>query len=484
MADLAQLRLGGDLPPCRMYDICFFYLTEYAKSVLSRDPWPPVLPSGARIASTEDPMPTDHEFRSDLRAAIKGRRSLALARLDRLVRAETTLGKELIGQEIMAEIFAQMGLEVETFDVDLDAIRHLPGFSPPVHPDYSNRPNVVGRHVPQHGSSGRSLILNGHIDVVPPGEASLWTTPAFDPTERDGRVYGRGAGDMKSGLVAYCLAYEALRDLGFVPAAPVMFQSVIEEECTGNGALACIARGYQADAAIIPEPFQQSIMTSQLGVMWIALRITGKPAHVLEASVGTNAIAASYTIFQGLQELEAEWNRPEFRHPEFHSNPHPVNFNLGRIEGGDWGSTVPCSATMLVRVGFYPGTPLGTVKAALEAKIAETKAAHPELAKVGVEVSYAGFQAEGCIVDRDTPFMKLLAKAHQEALGSEPSLLASTATTDVRFFELYGNTPATCYGPVGGSYHGIDEWVSIDSILSVAEVLALFTSEWCGLQRA
>jgi acetylornithine deacetylase len=196
-------------------------------------------------------MPIDHEFRSDLRAAITGRRSLALARLGRLVRAETTLGKELVGQEIMAEIFAQMGLEVETFDVDLDAVRHLPGFSPPVYPDYTNRPNVVGRHVPQHGSSGRSLILNGHIDVVPPGEASLWTTPAFDPTERDGRVYGRGAGDMKSGLVAYCLAYEALRDLGFAPAAPVMFQSVIEEECTGNGALACIARGYQADAAII-----------------------------------------------------------------------------------------------------------------------------------------------------------------------------------------------------------------------------------------
>jgi acetylornithine deacetylase len=78
-------------------------------------------------------------------------------------------------------------------------------------------------------------------------------------------------------------------------------------------------------------------MTSQLGVMWITLRITGKPAHVLEASVGTNAITASYTIFQGLQELEAEWNRPEFRHPEFHSNPHPVNFNLGSNRGGRLG---------------------------------------------------------------------------------------------------------------------------------------------------
>lgn len=429
-------------------------------------------------------MHFDDKFKSDLRAAIQARRDQALARLGGLVRAETTLGNELAGQNIIAGIFSQMGLEVEMFDVDLNAIRDIPGFSPPVYGDYANRPNVVARHTPRTSAGGRSLIFNGHIDVVPPGDATLWASPAFEATERDGRIYGRGAGDMKSGLVAYCLAFETLRDLGYAPAAPVMFQSVIEEECTGNGALACVARGYRADAAIIPEPFQQTIMTSQLGVMWVTIRVTGKPAHVLEASVGTNAIAASYTIFQGLQELETEWNAPDHRHPEFCENPHPVNFNLGRIDGGDWGSTVPCSATMLVRVGFYPGTSLKSVKTAVEANIAATKAKNPTLANVGIHISYHGFQAEGCIVDRSTPFMKLLSESHRQVVGSEPAALASTATTDVRFFQLYGNTPATCYGPVGGSYHGIDEWVSIDSILSVSEVLALFTSEWCGLERA
>lgn len=429
-------------------------------------------------------MHVDDKFKSDLRTAIRARCDQALARLGRLVQADTTLGRELAGQEIMAGIFSDMGLAVETFDVDLDSIRDLPGFSPPVHADYANRPNVVANYTPHMPAAGRSLIFNGHIDVVPPGDASLWTSPAFEASERDGRIYGRGAGDMKSGLVAYCLAFEALRDLGYSPAAPVMFQSVIEEECTGNGALACVARGYRADAAIIPEPFQQTIMTSQLGVMWITVRVTGKPAHVLEASVGTNAIAASYMIFQGLQELEEEWNAPDHRHPEFRSNPHPVNFNLGRIEGGDWGSTVPCSASMLVRVGFYPGTSLKSVKAAVEGNIAATKARNPALAHVGIDISYHGFQAEGCTVDTNAPFMKLLSEAHRQVIGSEPETLASTATTDVRFFQLYGNTPATCYGPIGGSYHGIDEWVSIDSILSVSEVLSLFTAEWCGLQRA
>ena len=429
-------------------------------------------------------MHADDSFKNDLRIAIQERRDQALTRLGELVRARTTLGDELPGQEIMARIFSDMGLEVESFDIDLDAIKDLPGFSPPVYDQYENRPNVVARHAPRTSSGGRSLILNGHIDVVPPGDAALWTSPAFEATERDGRVYGRGAGDMKSGLVAYCLAFEALRDLGYVPAAPVQLQSVIEEECTGNGALACVARGYRADAAIIPEPFQQTIMTSQLGVMWVTIQVTGKPAHVLEASVGANAIAASYMIFQGLQELEAEWNLQENRHPEFRANPHPVNFNLGRIEGGDWGSTVPCSAKMLVRVGFYPGTSLKSVKSAIEENISRTKATNPALASIGIDISYHGFQAEGCTVDRNAPFMKLLANSHSSVMGSEPATLASTATTDVRFFQLYGGTPATCYGPVGGSYHGIDEWVSIDSILTVGEVLAHFMSQWCGLERA
>ncbi len=429
-------------------------------------------------------MPIDETFQSDLRAAIAARRGQAVERLTRLVRARTTLGNELAGQEIMAGIFDEMGLEVETFDVDPDVIGKLPGFSPPVQPDYTNRPNVVARHTPKGGTKGRSLIFNGHIDVVPPGEASLWTTPAFEPSIRDGRIYGRGAGDMKSGLVAYCLAFEALRDLGYAPAAPVMFQSVIEEECTGNGALSCVARGYRADAAIIPEPFQQTIMTSQLGVMWVTIRVMGKPAHVLEAAAGTSAITAAYMLFEGLRELEAEWNKPESIHPEFRGHAHPVSFNLGRINGGDWGSTVPCSATMLVRVGFYPGTSLKSVKSTIEANIAATKAKHPQLANVGIKICYSGFQAEGCTIDPDAPFMTLLADTHRQVMKEEPVRLASTATTDARFFALYGDTPATCYGPIGGSYHGIDEWVSIDSMLNVGEVLALFAAQWCGLAKA
>lgn len=231
-------------------------------------------------------------------------------------------------QDIMAGVFGSLGLTVDRFEVDLDAISHLPGFSPPL-VNYSGRENVVGISRPTGTAKGRSLILNGHIDVVPPGNESAWTNPPFQPVVRDGRLYGRGAGDMKAGIVAYVAAMRALARLGYRPAADVFLQSVIEEECTGNGALACLHRGYRADAAIIPEPFNHTLMTAQLGVMWFTVNIAGKPTHVLNTSAGMSAIEAVQPILQGLKELEARWNEPAHRHDAFEGHTHPINFNLG-----------------------------------------------------------------------------------------------------------------------------------------------------------
>lgn len=230
---------------------------------------------------------TGHDgLTGSIRDAVAARCDTAVALLQTLVREPSLLGAEQGAQDRIAEAFAAMGLEVERFDIDVEAIRHLPGFSPPVTASYDGRQNVVGIHRPSGGARGKSLILNGHMDVVPTGPADLWVRSPFEPAVIDGRVYGRGSGDMKAGIVAYCMAFQALADLGLQPAAQVIMQSVIEEECTGNGALACLARGYRADAAIIPEPFNHTIMIAQLGVMWLTIRLTGKPAHVLDTSAG------------------------------------------------------------------------------------------------------------------------------------------------------------------------------------------------------
>ena len=415
-------------------------------------------------------------------AAVAALEGETVAMLCDLVRLDSTLASEARAQDYMARAFTALGLEVERFEIDLEAISDHPGFSP-VEWGYAGKENVVASHRPRT-NAGRSLIFNGHIDVVPTGPADMWTDPPFEPVVRDGRLYGRGGGDMKAGIVSYCMAFKALTSLGVAPAAAVYMQSVIEEECTGNGALACLVRGYTADAAIIPEPFEQTLMTAQMGVMWFRVCVRGKSAHVLDTSAGINAIEGAFHLVQALKALEERWNAAELRHGSYAADAHPINFNLGLIRGGEWTSSVPTECTFQMRVGFFPGVKPADVKREIETTIKTAADAHAGLRNWPPEVSYVGFQAEGCVVDEDGDMMRTLADVHRRVTGQDAVFRATTATTDARFFNLYGDIPATCYGPEADSIHGIDESVSLASVYQVTQVLALFMAEWCGLEPA
>jgi len=426
------------------------------------------------------PAPLDPGFERELLAACDTLQPELQRLLASLVRFPSVLGEEAAAQDYMEGLFQGMGLQVDRFAVDDRELQHMPGYAPSLG-HWARHDNVVGEYRPKV-ATGRSLIFNGHIDVVPVGSADLWSAPPFEPVVRDGRMYGRGSGDMKAGIAAYVTAFLALRRLGYAPSAPVWFQSVVEEECTGNGALACLYRGYRADAALIPEPFDQSVLTAQVGVLWISVEVLGRPAHVLDVSRGINAIEAAFALYRGLESLRDEWNRPENRHPAFAEVARPINFNLGRIEGGEWTSSVPTRCVMDIRCGFYPGVSVADAKKAVEARLAET-AASPALSGVQYRVRYAGLQSEGVVVDRAQPVMETLVRAHEHVMGDEPRSFASTATTDIRVFNLYGDTPATCYGPESTHIHGIDESVSLESTRRVTQVLALFLARWCGITR-
>ncbi len=415
-------------------------------------------------------------------AACRALEEDATTMLADLVRLDSTLGNERPAQDYMARAFADLGLEVDQFAIDLDEIRDRPGFSP-VDWSVEGKTNVVATHRPRR-ETGRSLILNGHIDVVPTGPADMWTDPPFEPVVRDGRMYGRGAGDMKAGIVAYYTAFRALARLGLAPAARVHMQSVVEEECTGNGALACLARGYRADAAVIPEPFDHEILTAQMGVMWFRVSLRGRPAHVLDTSAGINAIEAAFHLVQALKALEERWNAPKRRHPAYADHTHPINFNLGVIRGGEWPSSVPTECAFEMRVGFFPGVALADVRREIEETVARASEDYPGLSENPPRIDYMGFQAEGCTVDADGEMMRLLADSHRAVLDAAPRHSASTATTDARFFNLYGNIPATCYGPRADSIHGIDESVDLASLHDVTRVLAAFIARWCGTEPA
>jgi acetylornithine deacetylase len=413
----------------------------------------------------------------EILAAIEAERPAIDQLLIDLVSAPTVLGSEAAGQEIMRAAFDQLGLEARDIGLGPEALRAHPGASP-FSWDVSGKTNVVASWGPNKARGGRSLILNGHVDVVSPEPSDMWSSAPF-AARRDGEwLYGRGAGDMKAGLAAIVGAVAGLRRLGLEPLAPVELQSVVEEECTGNGALACVLAGQPADAAVITEPTSLAIQTSQVGVVWFQVIVRGRPAHAGEALAGANSIEAMVPVVGALRGLEAELN--EAPPPPYDKYERPINLNIGMIRGGDWPSTVAAETVVHCRLALYPGTPVDSLRSRIEGAVSR---AADELPGFDVQVRYDGFACEGYTLDQGEPLVGSLADASERATGVRPTVFASTATTDARSFQLYAGTPAVCFGPHAEGIHGVDERVLLPSVLQTAQALGLFINDWCGLGR-
>ena len=401
------------------------------------------------------------------------------ALLARLVRHRSLLGNEQSCLDEMEAAYAGIGLHPRRVPIDAAALASHPGFSPPLIP-YDGREPVAAVHRPSVGG-GRSLMLQGHLDVVPEGAADLWTTPPFEPSIRDGRMYGRGAADMKAGVAATVLAFKALQLAGLQPAGMVQFASVIEEECTGNGALAVMQALDKPDACLIPEPVP-SLLVAEVGVVWAWVTVTGRPAHVLAMQSGVNAIEAAFAIVRHFKEYEAEMNRPERCHPSFAAETHPINVNFGTIEGGEWNSSVPTRARIGLRVGVMPGYSCRDVARDIEQLVARA-AQSPELGGATVKLEFNGFMADGCTFPADQAISRLISGRHAAETGAALPHYAAKGLTDARHYVLYQGTEATCYGPDGSNIHSIDESVDLASLHQVTSVLALTIAEWCGVEK-
>ena len=159
---------------------------------------------------------------------------------------------------------------------------------------------------------------------------------------------------------------------------------------------------------------------------------------------------------------------------------HPINFNLGIIHGGQWASTVPAECVASVRVGFSPGVSVDQARVAIE----ETLQRAARIGNINYSIRYYGFAAEGCAMDVKSDLLAALGNAHAAIVGQPAVYAPVTCTTDARFFQLYYNIPATCYGPeFTRNIHGIDESVSIDAVLRTVAVLSRFIADWCGLHK-
>lgn len=407
--------------------------------------------------------------------------------LSAFVAAPSPSGQEQPAAAFMEAALHDLGLQSERIHLNSSALESLPLFSPPCCPD-GGRYNLLATHRPA-GKGGRSVLFNGHLDVVPTGPEAMWTRAPFSPYVEDGWLFGRGAGDMKGGIVCALTAFRALRALGVQPAGAVGFNAVLEEESTGNGALATVSALQSAvgagklssfDAVIIPEPLGESLVSAQVGVFWMNIEITGHPAHAAYMTAGASPIEAAMAVINGLRELEAFWNLPQNRHPAYRDHAQPINFNIGQIHGGEWNSSVPCTCTLGVRIGFYPDMDVNEAKSLVEACV--MRAVQRLGGRLAVKIGYQGFHAPGCEFDLDVPSMQTLADAFCKVYGEPVRRVATTATTDARHFRLMLDTPVTCFGPLARNIHGIDESVSIESMVRVAITLAQFIHDWCGVE--
>lgn len=427
----------------------------------------------------------DDALVEELRAAVREGLAAQLALTSELVSCPSTRGSERAAQDVVLDALAQRRYAMDRWQLDPNAIATHPGAGV-VDVDYAQASNVVATHRPDGvtEATGRSLILQGHVDVVPAGPLDMWRHPPFEPVIVDGWLHGRGAGDMKAGLVAAIAALDALARIGRQPASLVHIQSVVEEESTGNGAIACHQRGYRADAALIPEPFGERLIRANLGVLWFEVTIRGRPAHVAEATTGANAIVAAQRVIQALKDVELLWNGARRLDPQFRGHEHPINIQVGRIAGGDWASSVPAWCRLDCRAAFYPSMRPEDALKEIEAVIAAAAARTPFLKENPPAVRCNGFRAQGYVLEPGSDAEAALQAAHRTATGTKLATTVATAYLDARAFALYDHVPALVYGPVARNIHGFDEAVEIASLERVTLAIALFIAGWCGLERA
>lgn len=422
-------------------------------------------------------------MRDDIAGAVEAGWQAQVDWLAKLVGFPSIRGREAPCQDWLAREFGTRGWSVDRYTLAEVTLDHLPGYSPVTDTDYADAVQVVAA-LRAPVQQGRSLILQGHVDVVPTGPQAMWSSPPFAATVRDGRMYGRGSYDMKGGVSAIVFALDALRRLGKAPAADVYVQTVTEEECTGNGALSTLARGYRADACLIPEPTREAVLRGTLGVMWFRLRIQGRPVHVSESERGTNAILSAYGLIRAIQDFVKELNERVKSHPWFSRLPAPIKFNPGKIRGGDWASSTPSWCEVDCRIAVMPGTPLPAFRAELSEVVATAAQQDPFLMESPPELIWNGFQADDYVLEPGSDFEAVLRDAHRIIHDTEAEETLLPAVTDGRFYGRYHGIPSLSYGPDGAGAHGFDEFVDLESLKRSTAAIAHFIAGWCKLRNA
>ncbi|MEN1968733.1 ArgE/DapE family deacylase [Lentibacillus sp. N15] len=393
---------------------------------------------------------------------------------------KSTLGNEAGIQCFIQKHLDDMNLKTTSFNPDPKRLSSYKNCGVPEW-SYENRPVVVGEWKTKGPKIGKSLILQGHIDVVSAEPEYLWETDPYNPTIIDDKMYGRGICDMKSGVAAMIYAVKAIQKSGIELGADVQLQTVMEEECTGNGALALLDKGFIADGALITEPTELRTIKGQVGVLWVRVKVRGAGAHVERAEKAVNAINKAAYLVQALDKYrEYINNRPKPSY--FDDHPHPLNVNVGVIKGGDWPSNVPSECIFEARIGFYPNQDPEEIQQEVKEWILNAAQRDEWLKETPPEVEFFGFCAPGFVNEGDSELFESIASTHKLTTNEEIKSIAFTATTDIRAFEEFG-IPTTCYGATGANMHGPNEFIDLNSLKTATKTIAAFIMDWCKVRQ-
>jgi acetylornithine deacetylase len=387
-------------------------------------------------------------------------------------------------QEFVSARLGAIGAEVDLFEPDPASLRDHP-MMPPWH-HWHDRPITVGTLAGAGG--GRSLIINGHIDVVAPGDPTTWSSPAFAAELRDGRIYGRGACDMKGGVGAALFALEMLNELGVRLAGDVIFEAVPDEETCAMGTVACIERGYRADGGFVPEPTRLNLWVATRGLLHGSITVPGRSAHAemnqpgWREGGGVNAISATQPVLAALDAVAADWaGRPTKRHPLLGT----PQVQPTRINAGTFISNVPESCTVALNATYLPAdadaagygsVPRGEIIAAVNGAVA----ANDWLAEHPLRFSWAtDYPPSEIPMDHPTV---ALAQAAGAELGLDVRGEGIDTTYDGALLTVLGSTVTPAIGPGDLSRaHAPDEWVGVDELIAGARVYARLITGWCGV---
>ncbi len=402
-----------------------------------------------------------------------------IAFLQKLIQIPSVTGNEAPIQDYLETYLENLDLEVDKFVPSLDELRTHPAYVKEAEP-YGGRPNIVATK--KGAGGGRSLLFNGHIDVIPEGALENWEHGPWSGATKDGKMYGRGTSDMKSGVAAFTMAIKALKESGVQLKGDVIAEYVMDEELTGNGTLACVMKGYKADAGICCETSSLHVQPGSIGRIWFEIKVKGKAAGIQKRFEGVSGIELGYLVSKIVSEFEAERVKT-VSHPLYPDILSTIPCAIGQFESGTYYSAFPDSCLLKGSMATVPGEDSQKIKEDF-VRFVQKRAAeeHPWMAEHPPEVIYTGYFAEPSEIPTDSPIVCTLSESFAEVMGKKPSVTGRQGAADIRHLNTYGETPTVIFGPgLTEQMHANNEWVYLQDYLDATKVLALTIMAWCGV---